>query len=112
MQTDCILNCMFKRVFMFFCVFYVFDIYLFFILDLSALILKCISLGSDKYGDCIRYAEGENKPDLPNGDRFCNARVGWDYEYCIEFKCAPTACAHPLVAPYKKCPYCKGQFKL
>lgn len=69
--------------------------------------MKCISLGSDKYGDCIRYAEGKKKPDLPNGDRFCNARVGWDYKYCIDFKCALTACAHPLVAPYKKCPFGK-----
>ncbi|XP_063397564.1 kielin/chordin-like protein [Mytilus trossulus] len=66
------------------------------------------ALGSEKYGDCVRYAEGETKPDLPNGDRFCNSRVGWDYEYCIEFKCPPTACEQPLVAPYKKCPYCKG----
>ena len=76
---------------------------------LHALTLKCIFLGSEKYGDCLKYRVGELKPVLLNGDRFCLTEKG--YEYCKEFTCPPAACEQPLVTPYNKCLYCTGKFK-
>lgn len=66
-------------------------------------------LVSEKYGDCIKYREGEIKPVITNGDRFC--LPGEHHVFCKEFKCPKTACEQPLLSPYTKCPYCKGQFE-
>lgn len=67
-------------------------------------------LGSEIYGDCIKYTVGEIKPVLTDGDRFCLQEQG--YVYCKEFKCPPTVCGSPLVPENLKCQYCEGQFKL
>nr|AKI87986.1 byssal protein-3 [Mytilus coruscus] len=62
--------------------------------------------GSETYGDCIKYAVGEIKPVLSNGDRFCLQEK--EYMYCKEFTCPPTACEQPLVPENYECLYCEG----
>ncbi|XP_076107240.1 uncharacterized protein LOC143075636 [Mytilus galloprovincialis] len=64
------------------------------------------SLGSEKYGDCIKYAVWETKSELPNGDRFCLTED--DFVYCKEFDCPATECEQPIVPETGGCSYCKG----
>ncbi|VDI40674.1 Hypothetical predicted protein [Mytilus galloprovincialis] len=64
------------------------------------------SLGSEKYGDCIKYAVWETKSELSNGDRFCLTED--DYVYCKEFDCPATECEQPIVPETGGCSYCKG----
>ncbi|XP_052072304.1 kielin/chordin-like protein [Mytilus californianus] len=64
------------------------------------------SFGRHPYGNCIKYAVGEIKPRLTNGDRFCITEGR--YVYCKEFKCPITECMRPVVPNNGVCPYCKG----